>query len=75
MIRPFDFEAGIWDPDAPRAVWSRHRTEAAAKKAARSYMLRRWKNGGSTGGRYSWSGWWARVDGPQVWVKHVQDIP
>jgi hypothetical protein len=44
-------------------AWSRHRSARAAEAAARRYRRRR---GPATGGAYSWSAWWALLDGSDL---------
>lgn len=67
--------AGRYEQDADSPTgWatvtlSRHRSHAAALKAARGYARRLMFRGPSTGGAYTWSAWWAPVGGAPVEVR------
>jgi hypothetical protein len=59
----FQFDAGVVDGHEMRA-WSQHRTEEAAKRAARKYARDSQKYGPHAGGAGQWSSFWRRKCGP-----------
>lgn len=69
------YESGIWEQDRGLVVWSKHRTQAAAEKAARRYARERQEHGPATGGALSWSGGWRSVGGKTTWVRHDGSDP
>ncbi len=73
-VAQYGYDAGIYEQSDSgwRLVrWSRHQTQAAAERAARSYARSLWANSGPTGGAYSWSAWWRPVDGRETEVTRI----
>lgn len=70
----YSYSAGIYEQTSSGwglVTWSRHRSEAAARAAARRYLARLQA---PTGGAYSWSAWWRRGDEPAVEVSRRPDL-
>lgn len=72
MSEVYPFAAGVWGQQEEREdgvgliVWSRHRTEAAARRAAIGYARRK---GPSAGGALSWAGGHRGPDGATRWLR------
>lgn len=74
MSPPYTHEAGWYDQADTPSGWarsrrSRHRSQAAAERAARRMARERNSHGPATGGAYTWSAWWAPIDGPATEVR------
>lgn len=62
---PFPYRAGVWEQSIGLLVWSRHRTQDAARGRAIRYAR---KQTAPTGGTLSWSGGWSDLEGKIHWV-------
>lgn len=74
MTTRYTHEAGDYDQGDSGWVLrrrSRHRTQAAAERAARAYARGLWSSGGTSGGVYTWSAWWRPVDGRETEVTRL----
>lgn|SRR5574343_160598 len=64
---PGCFEAGVWEQNMHFVPWSKHKSEALAKKAAVRYAKRISATGSDTGGHLSWSGGVRDAESRIVW--------
>lgn len=74
MATAYGFSAGVYeqaDHGWRLVQWSRHKTQAAAERAARSYERECWASAGPAIGVYSTSAWWRAGDGPAVEVTRI----
>lgn len=68
------YAAGVWGQEQEAidggglVVWSRHRSQALAVRAARKYARQQQRDGASAGGALSWSGGWRDADGRVRWI-------
>ena len=70
MARDLGFEAGVYQQgfEGELLVWSEHRTEAAARAAAKKYARGQQKSGPRTGGSLSWSGGYRAKGEKTSWI-------
>jgi hypothetical protein len=69
----YSFESGVWEQCGDEhgfVPWGRHRTEAAARKAAIRIAKELRASGPSTGGALSWAGGYRSVGQKPTWLNN-----